>query len=76
MKTTLKSLFILLVVFIACTSFNKANSSNSLTLIQENQTEEISTCKYGHCQATAKSTGNRCKHCVSNKGDKYCWQHR
>lgn len=33
-------------------------------------------CKIGQCQATAKSTDNRCKHCVSNSGDSYCWQHR
>lgn len=32
-------------------------------------------CYYGQCYATAKSTGNRCKHCVSNEGDSYCWQH-
>lgn len=33
-------------------------------------------CKYDQCHATAKSTGKRCKHCVSNKGDLYCWQHK
>ena len=32
-------------------------------------------CRYGQCQATAKSTGEQCKHCVSNSGDSYCWQH-
>jgi len=37
---------------------------------------EIFTCHYGQCQATAKSTGNQCKHCVSNSGDKYCYQHK
>ena len=36
---------------------------------------ETYDCKYGQCMATAKSTGERCKHCVSNRGDKYCWQH-
>jgi hypothetical protein len=34
------------------------------------------TCKHGQCQATAKSTKKRCKHCVSQSGDKYCWQHK
>jgi len=29
-------------------------------------------CKYNQCQATAKSTGNQCKHCVSNSEDSYC----
>lgn len=32
--------------------------------------------QYGQCQAIAKSTGEQCKHGVSNKGDKYCWQHK
>lgn len=32
-------------------------------------------CKYSQCQSTAKSTGNQCKHCVSNSGDTYCYQH-
>ena len=36
---------------------------------------ETYDCKYGQCMATAKSTGKRCKHCVSNRGDRYCWQH-
>ena len=39
------------------------------------QVEADLTCNYGQCNATAKSTGNRCKHCVSNSGDLYCWQH-
>lgn len=33
-------------------------------------------CQYGQCQATAKSTGNQCKHCVSNSGDSFCYQHK
>jgi hypothetical protein len=33
-------------------------------------------CKYGQCQAIAKSTGQQCKHCVSNAGDAYCYQHK
>lgn len=32
-------------------------------------------CNHGQCYATAKSTGKRCKHCVSNSRDLYCWQH-
>ena len=41
-----------------------------------NQSEESSACKHGQCYATAKSTGYRCRHCVSNAGDSYCWQHK
>lgn len=37
---------------------------------------QVYECQYSQCQATAKSTGNRCKHCVSNRDDKYCWQHK
>lgn len=33
-------------------------------------------CKNGQCQATAKSTGQQCKHCVSKEGDTYCFQHK
>ena len=33
-------------------------------------------CNHGQCRATAKSTGNRCKHCVSNSGDSFCYQHK
>ena len=32
-------------------------------------------CHYSQCLAIAKSTGERCRHCVSNKGDEFCWQH-
>ncbi len=33
-------------------------------------------CRYGQCQAIAKSTGQQCKHCVSNPGDAFCWEHK
>lgn len=39
-------------------------------------TEVAMECHHGQCQATAKTTGKRCKHCVSNAGDRYCWQHK
>jgi len=32
-------------------------------------------CQYGQCQATAQSTGQRCKKCVSSPGDIYCHLH-
>lgn len=40
------------------------------------KTEISQNCKHGQCQATAKSTGKQCKHCVSNVGDKFCFQHK
>ncbi len=55
----------------------------SLTLVSfstdsniETNFETQYTCQYGQCQAIAKSTGRQCRHCVSNPGDLYCWQHK
>jgi hypothetical protein len=48
----------------------------SIKLISNQSTIEKVECTYGQCHAKAKSTGKRCKHCVSNKGDKNCWQHK
>jgi len=69
----MKSLIILLglgVTFL----FAKPNfESNKVNLVS---VETNTKCHYGQCNATARSTGNRCKHCVSNSGDRYCWQHK
>jgi len=54
-------------------------SSYSYTQVEEPaKIETVSTleCKHGQCQGIAKSTGKRCKHCVSNQGDRYCYQHK
>lgn len=56
------------LVFVLGSFVNYASTSSSNTF-------EAYDCKYGQCMATAKSTGKRCKHCVSNSGDRYCWQH-
>jgi len=32
-------------------------------------------CVIAQCTANAETTGQRCKHCVSNRGDSFCWQH-
>ena len=60
----------LMFVGISTTSFENPGSRTS----SENQ--ELLECHYGQCKATAKSTGKQCRHCVSNEGDSYCWQHR
>lgn len=50
--------------------------------VAQNQTQVSATekaaidCNFGQCNAIARSTGQRCKHCVSNRGDLYCWQHK
>lgn len=68
-----KLLFLLgAISVIGLSSYSVDNlSANS----QVNATQEYE-CNYGQCQATAKSTGKRCKHCVSNRGDRYCYQHK
>lgn len=37
--------------------------------------EEVEGCRYGQCIAIAKSTGRRCRACVSNAYDSYCGWH-
>lgn len=66
----------LLLVFglLALVSF-KPIHQNSEKGFMESYTQSVA-CKYGQCNAKAKSTGNRCKHCVSNSGDLNCWQHK
>ena len=69
----MKKVFLLLVALslLSFTSNFRNNPSEKLSTINESV-----ECKFGQCYATAKSTGNRCKHCVSNSGDQYCWQHK
>lgn len=64
--------------FIYSNSFTNSNKIAAATGLAETNIEHAKflECKYGQCKATAKSTGKRCKHCVSNDGDKYCWQHK
>ena len=75
MKTVLKKL--LLGAFIVSSIFgiysfkNPKNGGDRSSKI-----EECTTCRYDQCHATAKSTGQRCKHCVSSYGDFYCYQHK
>lgn len=72
---------IVLTFFIALLTSGLFYASNSQDLgeaitTNSSQAENVLKCKYDQCHATAKSTGKRCKHCVSNKGDLYCWQHK
>ena len=66
-----------LILFSALAIIGLSSYSTSLVLDSySNPVIENLECKYGQCQATAKSTNKRCKHCVSKKGDSYCWQHK
>jgi len=66
--------FLLLSLALGLLSFSPGSSSEPFKGKSGNQVS-IVDCKYSQCQATAKSTGKQCKHCVSNEGDEYCWQH-
>lgn len=63
---------LLFLLAISLLSFSTVNLESN---INKTKTETVA-CKYGQCSAIAKSTQKRCKHCVSNEGDLYCWQHK
>lgn len=69
---------ILLILTLGLFSFSTLSLEKTETKTSVKKTERTvnSDCKYGQCEATAKSTGKRCLHCVSEKGDSYCWQHK
>lgn len=69
-KLIFSSILLLTLVF----SYSFSLQSNAIKPIKTEIND--ASCKYGQCKGIAKSTGNRCKHCVSNAGDSYCWQHK
>jgi hypothetical protein len=69
-KLLLLSFLALGLLSISPNSFAKAINYST---VKKNAPVE---CQYSQCQAIAKSTGNQCKHCVSNSGDSFCWQHK
>ena len=73
MKKKICTLSLLAAVVISGFAFTTINQDPAA--VSTTQQVETVTCKHGQCHATAKSTGKRCKHCVSNAGDRYCWQH-
>lgn len=70
--------FVLLILMLGLFSFTPMSFDKSETRTSVKKSEKVvsSDCRFGQCQATAKSTGKQCKHCVSEKGDLYCWQHK
>lgn len=75
MKITLQKL--LLGTLILSASFGILSfTMSSDQKPKKTKTEECSTCRFDQCHAIAKSTGVRCRHCVSNYGDLYCYQHK
>jgi hypothetical protein len=56
------------------------SESNAIKTFDSSQVSESQficySCRFDQCHAIAKSTGERCRHCVSTSGDIYCWQHQ
>jgi hypothetical protein len=71
MKKLILSLLLVFGLFSFSPITPNLHSKNNV----ENKKSTIE-CKYGQCQATAKSTGLQCKHCVSEERDSYCYQHK
>lgn len=74
MKKSIVRLFVLGVLGFSGVLASEATINYNLSQDAQH-VSDYSGCKHGRCHATAKSTGQRCKHCVSNPGDLYCWQH-
>ncbi len=70
----MKNLLFSLLLTFGLLGFTTNNVITPDVQIAKKSTETVE-CKWAQCSATAKSTGKRCKHCVSEKGDTYCWQH-
>lgn len=71
----MKKIFLLSVLALSLLSFSPTSLTKTINKTSLAKAPTIE-CNYGQCNATAKSTGKQCKHCVSNSGDLYCWQHK
>lgn len=67
--------FFILVFALSTMSFLPIQDIQDIQEIQNERIENVE-CKYRQCNATAKSTGKRCKHCVSKSSDYQCYQHK
>jgi hypothetical protein len=72
----MKKIILGISLFVALGISYSFTNLESIQPISSQSNIENYDCYYGQCYATAESTGNRCKHCVSNSGDSYCWQHK
>ena len=75
MKTRKFIFSLLTVIALALMSFISGPQNHLKDPILHEIVQVDYDCKYGQCHGIAKSTGKRCKHCVSKRGDKYCYQH-
>ncbi|CAM3921377.1 hypothetical protein [Aquirufa aurantiipilula] len=69
----MKNLFLALFLLGSTLSVAKTNKVSRIEITTNKKNIE---CRFGQCQATAKSTVKQCKHCVSNSGDKFYYQHK
>ncbi len=69
----MKNLFLGLLIFVSIGSYGAG--SNRIKTENVKKSIAVVQCRFGQCQATAKSTGRQCLHCVSKSGDKFCYQH-
>jgi len=66
-----------LVILLGIGAFGALSfSSDVKTNLNNIEVSESAACRFSQCKATAKSTGQQCKHCVSKAGDSYCYQHK
>jgi hypothetical protein len=69
----MKNLFLGLLIFVSIGSFGAESTKIKTEVVKK--VPSVVECRFGQCQATAKSTGKQCLHCVSKSGDKFCYQH-
>ena len=65
--------FLFLIAFVSLSFFGFSDFDEQNQFLNSEAIELA--CKYRQCNATAESTGNRCKHCVSRNDHYQCWQH-
>ena len=68
----MKNLLLVFLLLGSTLAIAKTNKTSKIAFIINKNSIE---CRFGQCQATAKSTGKQCLHCVSKSGDKFCYQH-
>lgn len=68
----MKKILLLISFSLIIMSFLPSKESQNIDIVSIENVE----CKIRQCNATAKSTGKRCKHCVSNDSDYQCYQHK
>lgn len=69
----MKNLLLGVLILVSIGTFGAGSSRIKTEVVKK--VASVVQCRFGQCQATAKSTGRQCLHCVSKSGDKFCYQH-